>query len=331
MAEQRDRWHRWLLDVRHGGDPEHHKKVLAALAPVRDEVLDRAALRPDDTLLDVGAGDGLIAFGALARLGPSGRVIFSDISQDLLDHCRAVAEEAGELERCEFLCAPADKLTGIPGASVDVVTTRSVLIYVADKAAAFAEFRRVLRPGGRVSLFEPINVLMHDCKPRSFYGYDISPVADIAVKVNAKFAAIQPRDTDPMTDFDDRDLVRLAEEAGFADVRLDLRVTVTATRPPVPWDRFLRQSGNPNLPPLGEMLRGALTGAQLAKFTEHLRPLVEAGSGENRSAVAYLTANDGPIGKAAAGETAAGVAAAGQAGVGEAAAGVAAASQQGAG
>ena len=44
--------------------------------------------------------------------------------------------------------------------SVDVVTTRSVLIYVKDKAAALREFYRVLKPGGRVSLFEPINVLM---------------------------------------------------------------------------------------------------------------------------------------------------------------------------
>jgi arsenite methyltransferase len=37
------------------------------------------------------------------------------------------------------------------------LTTRSVLIYVADKAGAFREFHRVLRPGGRISLFEPIN------------------------------------------------------------------------------------------------------------------------------------------------------------------------------
>jgi arsenite methyltransferase len=188
--------------------------------------------------------------------------------------------------------APADELIGIPDASVDVVTTRSVLIYVANKAAAFAEFRRVLRPGGRVSLYEPINVLMHDCGPHMFYGYDVSPVADIAAKVNAKFAAIQPRGSDPMVDFDDRDLVRLAEQAGFGDVRLDLRVTVTAKRPPVPWDRFLRQSGNPNLPPLGDLLRAVLTPAQLAAFTAHLRPLVETGCGERRLAVAYLTASD---------------------------------------
>ena len=292
VAEERDRWHRWLLDVRHGGDPEYREQVLSALYPVRDEVLDRAALRPDDTLLDVGAGDGLIAFGALDRLGPGGRVIFSDVSRDLLDHCYAVASEAGQLNRCEFVLAPADDLAAVPESSVDVVTTRSVLIYVADKAAAFAEFRRVLRPGGRISLFEPINALMQDCGSRQFFGYDVGAVAEIAAKVSAQFAGIQPPGADPMLDFDDRDLVRLAEQAGFADVRLDLRVTIRKQRAACPWDRFLRQSGNPNLPPLAEMLERALSPAELAAFTAHLRPLVEAGMGEERKAVAYLSARD---------------------------------------
>jgi len=266
--------------------------MLSALRSVRDEVLDRAALQPDDTLLDVGAGDGLIAFGALDRLGPGGRVIFTDISRDLLDYCHAAAAQAGQLNRCDFVVAPADDLTAVPDASVDVVTTRSVLIYVADKAAAFAEFRRVLRPGGRISLFEPINVLMQGCGPRLFYGYDVSPVAEIVAKLAEQFEAIQPPGADPMLDFDDRDLVRLAEQAGFAQVELNLRVTVETRRPALPWDSFLRQSGNPNLPPLGETLRGALSPAELSAFTAHLRPLVEAGAGEDRKAFAYLTARD---------------------------------------
>ena len=292
MAEERDRWHRWLLDVRYGGDPGYREQMLSTLRRVRDEVLDRATLQPGDTLLDVGAGDGLIAFGALDRLGPGGRVIFSDVSRDLLDYCHAVAAEARQLDRCDFVLAPADDLAAVPDSSVDVVTTRSVLIYVADKAAAFAEFRRVLRPGGRVSLFEPINVLMRECSSRLFFGYDISPVAEIAAKVSAQFAGIQPAGTDPMLDFDDRDLVRLAEQAGFADVQLELRVTVRTERAAAPWDRFLRQSGNPNLPPLAQMLQSALSPAELAAFTAHLRPLVETGNGEERQAVAYLTARD---------------------------------------
>ena len=187
--------------------------------------------------------------------------------------------------------ASADRLTGIADASVDVVTTRSVLIYVADKAAAFGEFRRVLRPGGRISSHEPINRLMHGNR-KLFMGYDIQPVADIAAKAESRFAAIQPAGTDPMLDFDDRDLVRLAEQAGFANVQLDLRVTVTSSRSPLPWDRFLRSSPNPKVPPIGELLADALTTAELAAFTAHLRPLVESGRGEHRRALAYLTARD---------------------------------------
>ncbi len=299
MTQGRDQWHRWLLDLRQGGDADAAEQVRRDLLPVRDEVLDRAALRPGDTLLDVGTGDGLIAFGALDRLGPSGRVICSDISADLLDHCRAVAAAAGQLDRCSFVRASADRLAGIEDASVDVVTTRSVLIYVADKAAALAEFRRVLRPAGRISIFEPINVLMNVREPELFFGYDVGPVAELAAKVTARLGAIQPAGADPMLDFDDRDLVRLAEQAGFEEVALDLRVTVTSRRAPIPWSRFLRSSPNPKVPPVGEVFAAALSPTELAAFTAHLGPLVEAGRGENRRAVAYLTARGGsPAGDA---------------------------------
>jgi len=141
MEKASDRWHRWLMDVRFAGDPAVREHVLTELLyPIRDTMLDKAKLRPGDTVLDVGAGDGLIAFGALERLGPSGQVIFSDISQDLLDHCRAAAAAEGLLDRCRFVLASADSLTDMADASVDVVTTRSVLIYVKDKAAALREF-----------------------------------------------------------------------------------------------------------------------------------------------------------------------------------------------
>jgi arsenite methyltransferase len=95
-----------------------------------------------------------------------------------------------------------------------------------------------------------------------------------------------------MLDFDDRDLVRLAERAGFTDVQLDLRVSVRRARSARSWDAFLRSSGNPNLPPLAILLEQALTPAELVAFTAQLRPLVEAGQGTDRRAVAYLTAGD---------------------------------------
>lgn len=70
MTDGPDRWHWWLLDVRFGGDAAARQQDLTTyLYPVRDIVLDRARLQPGGTLLDVGAGDGLIAFGALEPLG----------------------------------------------------------------------------------------------------------------------------------------------------------------------------------------------------------------------------------------------------------------------
>jgi arsenite methyltransferase len=78
VTESSDRWHRWLLNVRHGGDAgARERDLLDFLYPVRDKVLDGAQLRTEDLVLDVGAGDGLIAFGALDRLSPAGRVICS--------------------------------------------------------------------------------------------------------------------------------------------------------------------------------------------------------------------------------------------------------------
>lgn len=286
---QTDKWHRWLRELRHGGDSEYQQEILERVHGVRDEVLDRAGLQPNDTLLDVGTGDGLIAFGALDRLGATGHVIFSDISMDLLDHCRSVAAANGQLASCDFLVASADRLDGIADGSVDVVTTRSVLIYVADKDAAFAEFRRVLRPGGRISLHEPINVLMNTCDPGIFFGYSVGPVAAHAGKITRAYDSIQPPQ-DPMGDFDERDLVRFAEQAGFGEVNLDLRVTVKSWQRPTPWEVFLRASANPLVPPLGEIMNDALSPEEAAEFTAHLRPLVESGIGVDRLALAYLSA-----------------------------------------
>jgi arsenite methyltransferase len=150
-----DVWAEWLRTRRTGRDPEYERRMLEELATVRDKVLDNAGLASGETVLDVGCGNGLIAFGALER---GANVVFADISRALLDDCRQLAADAGIVDRCRFVEATATELDEIEDESIDVVTTRSVLIYVKDKKHAFAEFHRVLRPGGRISLFEPINV-----------------------------------------------------------------------------------------------------------------------------------------------------------------------------
>jgi arsenite methyltransferase len=284
LVGERDIWAEWLLRRRYGGDPEELQRTLDFLYPVRDKVLANAHVQEGDILLDAGAGDGLIAFGALGLLGPTGKVILSDISQDLLDHDRALAEQMDVLDRCEFIYAAAEDLSSIPDASVDVVTTRSVLIYVADKQRAFAEFFRVLRPGGRISLFEPINRFSLD-KPR----YDMAPVQDLADKIRAVYERLQPPDTDPMVDFDERDLLTLAEQTGFREVYLELRVEIKPADPRT-WEAVLRTAGNPRIPTLEEAMRQVLTPEEASRYEAHLRPLVERGQGLDHWAVAYLWA-----------------------------------------
>jgi SAM-dependent methyltransferase len=283
---ERDRWAAWLAVRRFGGDLATRERFLGKLASTRDKVLERAELCEGESLLDVGCGEGLIAFGALER--GAGEVIFSDVSRDLLDFCREAAGELAVLDRCRFVEAPADDLSVVADASVDVVTTRSVLIYVSRKREAFAEFARVLRPGGRVSFFEPINrFALRDAD--TWAGYDLGPLNGIGAKLGAVYEALQPRDSDPMFDFDEPDLVRLAEEAGFFPIRLDLEAVIDRT-PPRAWDGFLNSSGNPNIPTLAEAMEQALTPDERKRLIALLRPQVEHGLGELRMASAYLLA-----------------------------------------
>jgi SAM-dependent methyltransferase len=287
VADTRDCWAEWLLRRRFGDDPDVVPEILAKLRATRDRVLDGAGLEPGETLLDVGAGDGLIAFGALDR--GAGEVIFSDISEDLLEHACALADELGVADRCRFVRAAADDLAPMADASVDVVTTRSVLIYVERKADAFAEFERVLRPGGRLSIFEPINRFGSEFRSReSLWGYELDELVDVRDKLNAVYTSLQPPD-DPMLDFDERDLVELAVAAGFFPVELDLQVEVVPVEPQ-PWQSFVGTAGNPKIPTLAEAMDEVLDAGERDRLERHLRPLVERGEGAARWAKAYLRA-----------------------------------------
>jgi ubiquinone/menaquinone biosynthesis C-methylase UbiE len=286
VARKKDCWAEWLADMRSCADPDVRAKGLEMHASWQERILGNANLTPGETVLDVGCGEGLIAFGALERGAEA--VVFSDISQDLLDFCRQAASELGLLDRCRFVRASADDLAPIGDASVDVVTTRSVLIFVADKHAAFEEFSRVLRPGGRISLFEPIN-RFGQTDSESWAGFDLSPIPEIARKLRAVYDAIQPPDRDPMLDFDERDLIAFAEQAGFHPIQLELEAEIRPSEP-MQWETFISRAGNPRIPPIGEVLGQALTSDERDELTAYLRPLVEEGRGTWRMAIAYLHA-----------------------------------------
>lgn len=291
MAQaSQDMWSEWLLRRRFGGNQQAMQEMLDTfLYPVRNKVLKHAALNEGETLLDIGCGDGLIAFGALAQV-PLSHVIFSDISQDLLDHCQALVTQMNILDRCQFVQTSADSLTAVDDASVHAVTTRSVLIYVDAKQQALHEFYRVLKPGGRLSIFEPINRFGFPEPAQRFMGYDVLTVQDLADKVKAVFRRIQPVDSDPMLNFDERDLLAMVEQAGFREMHLELHVDVQPPTERTNWETLLHTAGNPKIPTLGEAIQQALTPDEATQFMTHLRPLVETGQAIQRSALAYLWA-----------------------------------------
>lgn len=286
-SNSQDIWARWLLDRRDAGDPEQALRSNEYLRAIRDRVLDKADLKEGDILLDVGCGDGLIAFGALERL-QSGTVIFSDVSQDLLRHAQAAAAELGFLSRSQFLRASAEDLSQLIYSSVDVVTTRSVLIYVRDKSRALREFHRVLKPGGRISLFEPINRFGYPPPDHIFAGYDVTEVVELARKVKDVYRQAQPEDEDPMIDFDERDLLAFAEQAGFQELHLALEIDIEPMTENGNWVSFVKRAPNPLAPTLEEAVGQSLTEAEQERFLSHLRPLVEQRKGIRRHAVAYV-------------------------------------------
>jgi demethylmenaquinone methyltransferase/2-methoxy-6-polyprenyl-1,4-benzoquinol methylase len=111
----------------------------------RRQALLRAGLASGARVLDVGIGTGLVAREAVHIIGPQGSLVGVDPSPGMMGQ---VGIDAVELVR-----GYAERLPR-PDASADFVSMGYALRHVADVAAAFAEFHRVLRPGGRVCILE---------------------------------------------------------------------------------------------------------------------------------------------------------------------------------
>lgn len=103
-------------------------------------------LQPGERVVDVGSGAGFDSFIAATAVGPTGQVVGVDMTDAMLTKSRATASAMG-IEHVEFREGVAEKLP-VEDDWADVVISNGVLNLCADKAAVFAEIRRVLRPGG---------------------------------------------------------------------------------------------------------------------------------------------------------------------------------------
>jgi len=130
-------WHRWGRTLQNW------------LAPATRLMLDLAHIEPGDRVLDVAAGAGEPALTIAERVGPSGYVLASDISSNILDFAERSARERG-LSNIETAVMDGENLE-LADESFDVVTSRVGLIYFPNRHPALSEMRRVLKPGGRIA------------------------------------------------------------------------------------------------------------------------------------------------------------------------------------
>ena len=159
-----------------------------------------AGIAPGMTVLDLGSGSGAEVLRAARMVGPSGRAIGVDMTDEMLDLARANLRAAG-LANAEFRKGEIESLP-LPDGSVDVIVSNCVLNLSPEKATALAEAFRVLRPGGRFVVADV--VLPGAAEPDLAWRDDLDGWASCVrgAMTEAEYAR------------------RLAE-AGFEDVRLE--------------------------------------------------------------------------------------------------------------
>lgn len=284
-----DRWLSWLKGGRDAGNAEARRRSLAWLQPVFQRVLDGAQLRAGETVLEVGAGEGMLGLMALEAVGASGRLVLSDISPDVVaDLSDGLVEDL--LPRVARVTAPVETLAGIDDASVDVVLTRSVLIYSPDLPAAMTAIARVLRPGGRLSAFEPLWRFFDESSSGVFFGRDLPGLESEVAAVTAGYR----RDLQTMLDhpLTAESMLAAAEAAGLASIK----ATIEAESAPLPVgddiavDQAVNDRPNPNTSSPAEMAARVLPTRQAERFLAALRHSVLTGRGRSRTAAVYLRA-----------------------------------------
>ncbi len=295
-AQEADPWADWLLHERNAGDPEYEMRIQARVAGYVDRALQRLPQPEPGSLLDFGCGDGAVGLRAL-QLWPSLRVVFADPSLELLRRASARAEAAGVHAHCSFVQLGPRGLDELADASFDAVVTRSALAYVPDKPRLLAQWHRLLRAGGAISLAEPIfrDEAVAACAQRSALAHAADDDASRLLRLLHRWRAHQFPDTEQVLadschcNFSERDLFAWAAQAGFAQLHLELHIESGPSLAP-DWDRFTRHTPHPYAKSLRDVLDWECDAGERALLEGLLRHNWEQGRIVSVERMAYLSA-----------------------------------------
>ena len=214
---------RWQLIASTAEAYERHL-VPSLFAPWAQRLVDLAAPRAAERVLDVACGTGIVARHAATRVGDTGAVVGLDLSHSML----AVAEMAAAdvSPPIHWRAGDAGALP-FPDGGFDVVVCQQGVQFFPDRAAAFREMHRVLAPHGRLAIS-----VWRDL--RHSPGYQAMTAA-LERHAGAEAAAVMRT---PFSCGDAERLRELVTAAGFRQVRI--RIDIGAARFPSP-EGFLRQ------------------------------------------------------------------------------------------
>ncbi len=217
-----ENWLQWLNETRFSSMSDEEKSNFdKSLNYIRDKILDFAKISPDDKIIDIGTGTGLLAFGAADIISDKGLVVFSDVSKECLAFCEEECRKKYPDKNARFVYAPCDKIP-FDDNFFDKVLMRSVLAHIVDKQTAIDEIYRVLNKNGEFIAFEPLlstNVRYHQLTNSE----DIDCYAEFKVAEDE----IMSDPNNSLTNFDNESLAQNLKISGFSDIQLTLQDVVS--------------------------------------------------------------------------------------------------------
>ena len=182
-------------------------------------------------VLDVAAGAGEQSLVAARRVGPTGRVLATDISPAILRHAAASARRAG-LANVETLELDGERHDTLPAGSFDAAISRVGLIYFPDQQRALAGIRHALRDGGR---FAAVVYSTPDKNP--FFALPVG-----IIRARAKLPPPAPGQPGPFSLGGEGVLAKALQQAGFTDVEVRRVESPVRTASAAECVRFERES-----------------------------------------------------------------------------------------